>query len=137
MPAAGSGVDQARLKDIAAVPPSSRLLDPARDAARLLGWSGLTILMVGAPLLSVVSRRALVVLLPIGACVLLAAVFVTVSREGLGMPACTRRAHSCSNINQHVPPSATLERPIAKGYRIHHHDQAFSIESPCSRTRLW
>ena len=59
-------------------------LDPARDAARLLGWSGLTILMVGAPLLSVVSRRALLVLLPIGACVLLAAVLVTISREGLG-----------------------------------------------------
>lgn len=66
------------------MPPAPRLFDPAKDAARLLGWSGLTILMVGAPLLSVVSRRALLVLLPIGACVLLAAVLVTVSREGLG-----------------------------------------------------
>lgn len=72
-----------------AVPSAPRTIDPAqfnpsRDAARLLGWSGMAILMVGAPLLSVVSRRALVVLLPIGACVLLAAVFVTISKEGLG-----------------------------------------------------
>ena len=64
--------------------PAPRIFDPAKDAARLLGWSGMAILMVGAPLLSVVSRRALFVLLPIGACVLLAAVFVTISKEGLG-----------------------------------------------------
>ena len=67
-----------------AEPDPSRRFDPARDAARLLGWSGMTILMVGAPLTGVVSRRALFVLLPIGACVLLAALLITLSREGLG-----------------------------------------------------
>ena len=67
-----------------AEPLPPRLFDPARDAARLLGWSGMTILMVGAPLLGVVSRRALFVLLPIGASVLLAAILITISKEGLG-----------------------------------------------------
>ena len=67
-----------------AEPALPRRFDPARDAARLLGWAGITILMVGAPLTGVVSRRALFVLLPIGACVLLAALLITVSREGLG-----------------------------------------------------
>ncbi len=65
-------------------PAPSRRFDPARDAARLLGWTGMTILMVGAPLTGVVSRRALFILLPIGACVLLAALLITLSREGLG-----------------------------------------------------
>lgn len=65
-------------------PEISRRFDPARDAARLLGWAGMTILMIGAPLTGVVSRRALFVLLPIGACVLLAALLITLSREGLG-----------------------------------------------------
>ncbi|MBH9582183.1 hypothetical protein, partial [Staphylococcus felis] len=51
--------------------------------ARLLGYAGVTILMVGAPVLSVVSRRALFVLLPVGACVLLAALAITLTRDGL------------------------------------------------------
>ena len=67
-----------------AEPQPTRRLDPARAAARLLGYAGMTILMVGAPVISVVSRRALFVLLPIGACVLLAALFITLTREGLG-----------------------------------------------------
>ena len=67
-----------------AEPDPARRFDPARDAARLLGWSGITILMVGAPLVGVVSRRALFVLLPVGAGVLLAALLITLSREGLG-----------------------------------------------------
>ena len=49
--------------DVLLVP---RRFDPATDAARLLGWLGFAILMVGAPLAGVVSRRALFVLLPIG-----------------------------------------------------------------------
>jgi hypothetical protein len=65
------------------VPPISRLRDPAKDAARLLGWFGLTILMVGAPLVGVLSRRSLFVLLPIGASLLCAAFFISVSTDGL------------------------------------------------------
>jgi lipid-A-disaccharide synthase-like uncharacterized protein len=66
------------------VPPASRpLADPARDAARLLGWIGFTVLMIGAPLVGVLSRRALFVLLPIGAGLLFAAFFVAVSTQGL------------------------------------------------------
>ena len=57
--------------------------DPAKDAARLLGWFGLTILMVGAPLVGVLSRRALFILLPIGAGLLFAAFFIAVSVDGL------------------------------------------------------
>ena len=71
-------------KVVAVPPPAPRLFDPAKDAAWLLGWFGMTILMIGAPLLSVVSRRALFVFLPIGASVLLAAVLITVSKEGVG-----------------------------------------------------
>jgi hypothetical protein len=67
-----------------AEPQPPRRFDPARDAARLLGYAGVTILMVGAPVLSVVSRRALFVLLPVGACVLLAALAITLTRDGLG-----------------------------------------------------
>ncbi len=72
------------VQKVVPVPTAPRPFDPARDAARLLGWFGMTILMVGAPLLGVVSRRALFVLLPIGAAVLLAAFLITVSRDGLG-----------------------------------------------------
>ena len=64
-------------------PPVARRRDPARDAARLLGWFGLTILMVGAPLVGVLSRRSLFILLPIGAGLLFAAFFISVSTDGL------------------------------------------------------
>lgn len=57
--------------------------DPARDAARLLGWIGLAVLMVGAPLIGVLSRRALFILLPIGAALLIAAFLLTVSNQGI------------------------------------------------------
>lgn len=62
---------------------SPRLSDPGRDAARLLGWFGLTVLMVGAPLVGVLSRRALFILLPIGAGLLGAAFLIAVSNAGL------------------------------------------------------
>ena len=66
------------------MPPASRpLADPARDAARLLGWIGFTVLMIGAPLVGVLSRRALFILLPIGAGLLFAGFFVAVSNQGL------------------------------------------------------
>lgn len=65
------------------VPPVARLRDPAKDAARLLGWFGLSILMVGAPLVGVLSRRSLFILLPIGAGLLFAAFFIAVSTDGL------------------------------------------------------
>ena len=71
------------IHDPAAPPPTSRLYDPAKDAARLLGWFGLAVLMVGAPLISVLSRRAVVVLLPVGAAILAAAYFQSVSTAGL------------------------------------------------------
>ena len=64
-------------------PPVARRRDPAGDAARLLGWFGLTILMVGAPLVGVLSRRSLFILLPIGAGLLFAAFFISVSTDGL------------------------------------------------------
>ena len=63
--------------------PKARLYDPARDAARLLGWFGFAVLMVGAPLIGVLSRRALVVLLPVGAAILAAGYLLSVSRSGL------------------------------------------------------
>ena len=56
--------------------------DPATDAARLLGWVGFAVLMVGAPLVGVVSRRALFILLPIGTGLLLSAAFVSASGRG-------------------------------------------------------
>ncbi len=56
--------------------------DPATDAARLLGWLGFAILMVGAPLAGVVSRRALFILLPIGTGLLLSAATVSASGRG-------------------------------------------------------
>ncbi len=65
------------------VPPAASLRDPAKDAARLLGWCGLTILMVGAPLVGVLSRRSLFILLPIGAGLLFAAFVLSVSTDGL------------------------------------------------------
>ncbi len=64
-----------------------RLDDHARDAAVLLGWFGMTILMVGAPLVGVLSRRALFVLLPVGAGILFAAFLVSVSLSGSGLRA--------------------------------------------------
>ena len=60
-----------------------KIPDPARDAARLLGWIGLAVLMVGAPLVGVLSRRALFVLLPVGAGVMVAAFLLSVSNDGL------------------------------------------------------
>lgn len=60
-----------------------RLFDPARGAARLLGWVGLTVLMIGAPLAGVLSRRSLFILLPIGAGLLAAAFTISVSSQGL------------------------------------------------------
>lgn len=62
---------------------ASRLYDPAKDAARLLGWFGLTVLMIGAPVVGVVSRRALLVLLPVGIAILAAGYILSVSRIGL------------------------------------------------------
>ena len=58
--------------------------DPATDAARLLGWLGFAILMVGAPLAGLVSRRAFFILLPIGTGLLLSAAFVSASGAGRG-----------------------------------------------------
>ncbi len=65
------------------LPLAPRLHDPARDAARLLGWIGLATLLVGGPLIGVLSRRALFILLPVGAAVLIAAFLLTVSNRGL------------------------------------------------------
>ena len=62
---------------------ASRLYDPAKDAARLLGWFGLTVLMIGAPVVGVVSRRALLVLLPVGLTILAAGYVLSVSHVGL------------------------------------------------------
>ena len=62
---------------------ASRLYDPAKDAARLLGWFGLTVLMIGAPVVGVVSRRALLVLLPVGLAILAAGYVLSVSHVGL------------------------------------------------------
>ncbi len=64
-------------------PNASRLYDPAKDAARLLGWFGLAVMMVGAPLVGVLSRRALFVALPVGAAILGAAFLLSVSSVGL------------------------------------------------------
>lgn len=49
----------------------------------LLGWFGMTILMVGAPLVGVLSRRALFVLLPVGAGILGAAFLVSTTTDGI------------------------------------------------------
>lgn len=62
---------------------ASRLYDPAKDAARLLGWFGLTVLMIGAPVVGVLSRRALLVLLPVGIAILAAGYVLSVSHVGL------------------------------------------------------
>ncbi len=64
-------------------PAASRLYDPAKDAARFLGWFGLAVLMVGAPLVNVLSRWALFVVLPVGAGILGAAYFLSLSKAGL------------------------------------------------------
>ena len=64
-------------------PKTPRAFDPAKDAARLLGWSGFALLMVGAPLVSVLSRRALFILLPVGAAILAASYVSSVSTAGL------------------------------------------------------
>lgn len=67
------------------VPPLARprLPDPARDAARLLAWLGLALLMVGVPLVGLLSRRALLVLLPVGVAVLSLAAILSLSGAGL------------------------------------------------------
>ena len=70
-------------KSAPASPTAPRLYDPAKDAARLLGWFGLTVLMIGAPLVGVLSRRALLVLLPVGIGILAAGYLLSVSRVGL------------------------------------------------------
>ena len=70
-------------KSALASPEASRLYDPAKDAARLLGWFGLAVLMIGAPLVGVLSRRALLVLLPVGIAILVAGYGLSVSRIGL------------------------------------------------------
>jgi hypothetical protein len=64
-------------------PPAPRLFDPARASARLLGWFGMSALMVLAPLVGVLSRRSLFVLLPIGGGLLLASFLIAVSGAGL------------------------------------------------------
>ena len=74
---------QTMLQKVIPLPAAPRHFDPARGAARLLGWIGFTTLMVGAPLVGVLSRHALFVLLPIGAGLLLAAFLLTVSSDGL------------------------------------------------------
>lgn len=56
--------------------------DPARDAARLLGWVAIAALMVGAPLVGLISRRALFVLLPVGAAILAARTLLSASGDG-------------------------------------------------------
>lgn len=65
------------------VPTAPRLFDPARDAARLLGWVGIGVLMVAAPLAGVLSRRSLFVLLPVGAGLLICAFVLVLSGAGL------------------------------------------------------
>lgn len=65
------------------VPTAPRLFDPARDAARLLGWVGIGVLMVAAPLAGVLSRRSLFVLLPVGAGLLICASVLVLSGAGL------------------------------------------------------
>ena len=70
-------------KSAPASPEASRLYDPAKDAARLLGWFGLSVLMIGAPVVGVLSRQALLVLLPVGIAILAAGYFLSVSRIGL------------------------------------------------------
>ena len=49
----------------------------------MLGWFGLAVLMVGAPIVSVVSRWALFVVLPVGAAIIGAAYFLSLSKAGL------------------------------------------------------
>lgn len=56
---------------MARVPLSSR--DPARDAAALLRRLGFAVLTLGVPVMSLVSRRGLVLMLPIGAALLVVA----------------------------------------------------------------
>lgn len=65
------------------VPPVSRVFDPTKGAARLLAWFGLGVLMIGAPLVGVVSRDASFVALPIGAALLLAGFLLAVSGDGV------------------------------------------------------
>ncbi len=70
-------------KPAPASPAASRLYDPAKDAARLLGWFGLAVLMIAAPVVGVLSRKALLVLLPVGIGILAAGYVLSVSRVGL------------------------------------------------------
>ena len=72
------------LQKVVSVPFVSRKIpDPAKDAARLLGWIGMSLLMIGAPLVGVLSRRALFVLLPVGAGIMLIAFLLAISTTGL------------------------------------------------------
>ncbi len=66
------------------MPPATlRAFDPAKGAARILGWFGFAMLMVAAPLVGVLSRRALFICLPIGAAILACSYVLSVSSEGL------------------------------------------------------
>jgi hypothetical protein len=66
------------------VPSAARRFDDhAKDAAVLLGWFGMTILMIGAPLMGVLSRRALFILLPIGAALLFSAFVMSMPKIGI------------------------------------------------------
>ena len=71
------------LQKVIPVPAAQRFFDPARASARLLGWFGMSLLMVAAPLAGVLSRRALFIILPIGAGLLAAAFLIAVSGIGL------------------------------------------------------
>lgn len=51
-------------------------LDPAADAARLLGRLGFAILMIAAPLAAVGGRRALVILVPVAVVLIVLATFI-------------------------------------------------------------
>ncbi|WP_051987669.1 hypothetical protein [Bosea sp. UNC402CLCol] len=65
-------------------PPSKAQLDPATDAARLLRRIGFATLALVLPLAALVSRRAAVVLVPIGIALLIIAALVEEPRHFLG-----------------------------------------------------
>lgn len=81
--AGGAGPSGQRSRVNALVSSTRRFDDHARDAAVLLGWFGMTILMIGAPLTGVLSRRALFIVLPIGAALLFAAFLVSMPNNGI------------------------------------------------------
>ncbi len=71
------------LQKVIRLPAAPQLFDPARDSARLLGWFGMSVLMIAAPLAGVLSRRSLFVLLPIGAGLLFSAFTIGISSAGI------------------------------------------------------